>query len=141
MPDNLKPITLSMNESQINLTCKKCNLNFDTNVDEFIESELCPICFTKQEKKKQIELGLAKCGVCNETLTRIDDPYDGFCSERCSKQYDVIKSLSIRDLNHICIWYYVQSLGQKRITEKEVSKLDRRCNRNKLIQKLSEAYK
>lgn len=128
--------------------CPRCKLDGYIRHSEVIETVVCENGhvweLTDIGKKERLELlkinSVVKCKMCDERIPRIDDLYNGFCSIKCIKQFKIINDLSMKDLNHICIWYYVQSLGQKGITEKEVSRLDKRCSRNKLIQKLGDIY-
>lgn len=91
----------------------------------------------KKERVEKLKLGLdVRCINCNDKLTRIDDLYDGFCSERCKRVYKGIRKLSPKNLHHIVFWYYIQ---RKNEIENRTNKRSGR-SLAKLIKQLDEVF-
>ena len=90
-----------------------------------------------ERRKELIMLGIpVKCKNCEDRLQNVNDKFNGFCSERCSKIFKGIRKIKSKDLHHIVFWYYLQRLNeyQNRTNKKSGRTL------GKLLKELGEIF-
>ena len=93
---------------------------------------------TNVSKRQQlIKIGLARCKKCDSILKRLDDPFNGFCSERCDRIFNGIRKLKPKDLHHIVYWYYVQRRWKY---QNEVKNKKAYRSLKKLLEQLDEVF-
>jgi len=92
---------------------------------------------TLEKEGNSIFLGLARCKNCNDKLQRLDNPFKGFCSEKCKKVFKGIRKIKAKDLHHIVFWYYLQ-----RKNEYDNHTTNKRAYRSlkKLLNQLDEVF-